>query len=145
MTSVVAEDTGLSKGAKGDAVTKVQQRLLAWNPNALPKNGADGRYGNETVEWVKQFQATMGLDATGNVDATTEALLEGGLMKGAAGDAVTMFQQRLLAWNPEALPKDGADGRYGNETVEWVRNFQRDHGLAATGNIDAATAVSLRD
>jgi peptidoglycan hydrolase-like protein with peptidoglycan-binding domain len=143
-TTILEEkDAGLTEGAEGDEVTKFQQRLLAWNPEALPKYGADGDYGAETTEWVKIFQNAMGLSATGNIDATTATMLEGGLTQGATGDAVTGFQKRLLAWNHEALPKYGADGDYGGETTEWVKKFQEADGLDANGNIDAVTATAL--
>ena len=70
------EEAVLKKGDKGEAVTRFQQRLLAWNPQALPEDGADGYYGNETIDWVKQYQTAMGLDATGNIDGVTAALLQ---------------------------------------------------------------------
>jgi peptidoglycan hydrolase-like protein with peptidoglycan-binding domain len=70
------EEAVLKKGDKGEAVTRFQQRLLAWNPQALPEDGADGHYGNETIDWVKQYQRAMGLDATGNIDGVTAALLQ---------------------------------------------------------------------
>jgi N-acetylmuramoyl-L-alanine amidase len=65
----------LGEGSKGNAVTEFQKRILVWDPDALPKWGADGDYGNETITAVKRFQEEQGLDATGNIDGVTAALL----------------------------------------------------------------------
>lgn len=44
------------------------------------------------------------------------------------------------------LPKWGADGEYGPETASAIKAFQRDHGMAETGEIDNALigAIGLR-
>ena len=65
----------LKTGDKGVAVTVCQKRLMVWNKNALPKCGADGSYGGETVEWVKVFQQATSLPQTGLIDGITAALL----------------------------------------------------------------------
>lgn len=65
------------------------------------------------------------------------------LRSGASGKAVEFFQERLLAWNAEALPEWGADGDFGDETIEWVRKFQTAAGLEPTGAIDGVTAALL--
>jgi hypothetical protein len=71
------EDNVLKKGSRGRAVEYFQGRLLIWNSNALPEHGADGAYGEETKGWVSRFQTEMGIDATGNIDGVTAALLRG--------------------------------------------------------------------
>lgn len=78
-------DTGSAKGprrripGRGHAaevvVRGIQERLLAWNPDVLPKWGADGDYGVETEEAIKGFQTAMGLTITGSADGLTLALL----------------------------------------------------------------------
>jgi len=65
----------LSKGAKNPAVTRFQECLLVWDSTALPKDGADGVFGSETVEWVGRFQESIGLEKTGVIDGVTAALL----------------------------------------------------------------------
>lgn len=42
----------------------------------LPKWGADGDYGDETVEAVKSFQTAKGITSSGSVDGLTLALLQ---------------------------------------------------------------------
>lgn len=65
--------------------------------------------------------------------------LEGGevvtfptLRKGSKGEYVTLLQTKLIQLG-YSLPKYGADGDYGNETINAVKQFQRDHGLVADG------------
>ena len=69
------EETMLKQGSKGAAVKQFQQALQAWEPAALPKHGADGDYGTETVDWVGKYQEALGLPVTGNIDGITAALL----------------------------------------------------------------------
>ena len=71
----------LTKGSKGEAVVRLQKALQEWNSGALPKHGPDGSYGNETIEWVKQYQQEMGLQAIGNIDGVTAELLVGASSK----------------------------------------------------------------
>lgn len=68
---------GLSKGDYGTAVTAMQRALLAWNPNCLPKYGADGDFGSETEAAVKDFQRASGLPVTGVYDEATRKALTG--------------------------------------------------------------------
>jgi hypothetical protein len=69
------EGNVLGDGSEGKAVVEFQNRILAWDPDALPKWGADGDYGNETITAVKRFQEEQGLEPTGNIDGVTAALL----------------------------------------------------------------------
>lgn len=69
------EGNVLGDGSKGKAVVEFQSRILAWDPEALPKFGADGDYGDETIAAVKRFQKEQGLDASGTIDGVTAALL----------------------------------------------------------------------
>ena len=68
---------GLSRGDYGTAVTAMQANLLAWDPDCLPKYGADGDFGSETEAALKAFQASAGLPATGIYDDATRAALNG--------------------------------------------------------------------
>ena len=54
------------------------------------------------------------------------------LRLGAKGEAVRKMQQMLLAAG-EVLPKYGADGSFGAETLSAVRSFQRKWGLIVDG------------
>lgn len=65
----------LRKGDKGPYVTLLQTMLLNhWY--YLPKYGADGDFGNETLAAVKQFQQDWGLKADGIVGPETWHMLQ---------------------------------------------------------------------
>ena len=64
----------LRRGSRGDAV-RAAQYLLLCRGMTLPKYGADGDYGQETEDAVKEFQRLKGLDADGECGSLTwEAL-----------------------------------------------------------------------
>ena len=65
----------LRKGSKGEFVT-VLQTLLMNRGYKLPKFGADGSFGDETVAAVKQFQKDWGLAEDGVVGPKTWDMLE---------------------------------------------------------------------
>lgn len=71
-------DRLLKKGMSGSDVRKLQQNLLKLG-YALPKYGADGDYGAETVEAVKAFQKKSGLDADGVYGSNTHKSLTSAL------------------------------------------------------------------
>ena len=64
----------LKKGSKGAAVKELQQRLLDLGYK-LPRYGADGDYGNETVAAVKAFQKDWGLKQDGIAGPETQKML----------------------------------------------------------------------
>lgn len=70
-------DTYIRYGDSGTDVRNMQRRLLAWNPNCLPKYGADGDFGSETLNALNEFQQAKGLPVTGVYNAVTKAALEG--------------------------------------------------------------------
>ena len=64
----------LRRKSKGDSV-RYMQELLIKAGESLPKFGADGDFGNETLTAVKHFQTTHGLEADGIVGKLTWAEL----------------------------------------------------------------------
>lgn len=66
--------TLLKRGMTGEDVRKLQARLIELG-YGLPKYGADGEYGSETVKAVKEFQTDKGLDADGIAGEKTLAAL----------------------------------------------------------------------
>lgn len=68
----------IRKGDSGEEVKRCQEILMR-DGYALPKYGADGKFGNETRKAVKAFQKDHNLVADGIVGPLTwEKLLEGG-------------------------------------------------------------------
>ncbi|MCP4223012.1 MAG: peptidoglycan-binding domain-containing protein [Actinomycetia bacterium] len=65
----------LRKGAKGKAITMLQEGLLGWNATALPQFGADGDFGDETEVWVRAFQTAQDLAVSGAIDGVTASLI----------------------------------------------------------------------
>lgn len=66
------------------------------------------------------------------------------LKKGMKGSNVTMLQTMLMAHGYQ-LPKWGADGDFGNETLKAVKAFQKDRGLTADGIVGPATWAALNE
>lgn len=64
------------------------------------------------------------------------------LKKGSKGDSVTAVQKALMDKGYE-LPKYGADGGYGDETVAAVKKFQQDNGLSVDGKIGKNTIAKM--
>ena len=61
------------KGDKGKEVVKMQ-KVLEWiSPGCLPKYGADGDIGNETINAVKVCQSILGCTTDGLYGKTTQA------------------------------------------------------------------------
>lgn len=148
------EGDDLRHGMSGDAVRAWQRDLRAWNSKALPKFGADGHFGAETVLWTGRFMVAAKLVSERPSDPVVgprtqrrmrEMLAQRTdltfkhsvtLRRGHRGAAVAEWQEALRRWNPHALPNYGADGSFGDETVEWTSRFMRAAGLisSATSN-----------
>ena len=71
-------------GDRGDAVRKVQKRLIALG---YLSGSADGDYGNMTKKAVKAFQQRNGLNVTGSVNSNTLAKLNSSSAKRAVSDS----------------------------------------------------------
>ena len=66
----------LKRGDSGPEVKAMQDMLLKWKPDCLPRYGADGDFGGETEDALKAFQKASNLKETGIYDAATEAALK---------------------------------------------------------------------
>ncbi|MBR4576128.1 MAG: peptidoglycan-binding protein [Clostridia bacterium] len=141
-------------GDKGDAVRKVQKRLIALG---YLSGGADGDYGNATKKAVMAFQKNNGLSQTGKVNSSTLSKLNSsGAKKASAGssssssdgtcgpgdngEAVRKVQRRLIALG---YLNGSADGDYGGMTKKAVAAFQKNNGLSQTGRVNSSTLTKL--
>ena len=136
---------------------------------ALHKEGHVGYYvGNgEAVEWksfadgcVKTKVAGRGWTSwyrlpfidygdgvlQGSTDETPGEVLLGSclLLDGSEGSDVRALQEMLLSLG-YALPRYGADGKFGAETEAALRAFQADAGLEADGRYGEKSHAALRD
>jgi peptidoglycan hydrolase-like protein with peptidoglycan-binding domain len=131
-------------GDKGQVVRSLQQALVAQGVSV--SGGVDGIFGQGTLNAVKTFQSNKGLVASGEVNSTTAFLL--GLApspalpaRGQRGALVTALQQSLVSASISV--RGGVDGIFGAGTTAAVSAYQTSRGLAATGIVDIATAISL--
>ena len=70
LRDVAAGKKEIAKGAKGTDVGKMQEALQTAGYK-LPKYGADGKFGDETVKALKKFQTDHCLKDTGRLDKQT--------------------------------------------------------------------------
>lgn len=171
-TSQSSKSTGaiLKKGSSGSKVKALQKRLIAAG-YSLPKYGADGSYGNETVQAVKALQKKAGIAVDGIYGPATEkalAAIEAKKKKSSSsskkssyplptgiykvksplmkGTAVRQIQEALAAlyFYPEKGAKNnGIDGYYGAKTANAVKRFQLMYGLPADGIYGPKTKAKL--
>jgi peptidoglycan hydrolase-like protein with peptidoglycan-binding domain len=131
-------------GDKGQVVRSLQQALIAQGISV--SGGVDGIFGQATLNAVKTFQSNKGLVASGEVNSTTAFLL--GLApspalpaRGQRGALVTSLQQSLVSASISV--RGGVDGIFGAGTTAAVSAYQTSRGIAVTGVVDIATAISL--
>lgn len=112
---------------QGDAVKRVQNRLRQLG---YMTDKADGIYGGSTARSIRIFQYYNALDVTGVADESTQLQLFSEnakqpdnqmLASGSTGDAVKTLQKRLRLLG---FGKGSADGDYGANTVQAVKNLQ---------------------
>lgn len=75
-------------------------------------------------------------------DDKSSTVSEPTLRKGNKGDWVTILQNKLMLLG-YSLPKFGADGDFGQETLSAVKAFQKAHGLLADGVVGKQTWAAL--
>lgn len=148
-TSAPATQPGtLAKGSRGPAVLEVQRLLAA---AGFDPHGLDGDFGPKTEAAVRAFQRARGMAADGRVGPQTLEALRGTatapaqasqptLREGDVGDQVRTLQTRLQAHGRSPGP---IDGQFGPVTRRAVVAFQRAHGLAGSGVVDATTWAAL--
>lgn len=74
--------------------------------------------------------------------ATESGSVSSNLRKGSKGEAVKALQQKLISLG-YSCGRWGADGDFGTDTMKAVAEFQEDHDLPATGEVDAKTQEAL--
>ena len=151
------------KGSSGDSVEKLQQALKI---KGYYKSVVDGKFGANTESAVKAYQKAMGLSQTGKADYSTIMKLFGRVLKtttandpqmkgitsisqitvpatsrkGDSGKNVLALQQALKIKGYYQAP---IDSKYGNQTVEAVKAFQKAKGLSQDGVAGNATIKAL--
>ncbi|WP_077623853.1 peptidoglycan-binding protein [Sediminibacillus massiliensis] len=142
-------------GDSGPEVEAFQKRLLDLGYK-LPKYGADGNFGDETEDAVRQFQEDREIEVDGFVGPETQAELkkdnkikvpETNLKRGDSGTEVEDMQAAFASiyFYPEKGAKNnGIDGRYGPKTENCVYRFQKYYGLKKDGKYGPETRGKLK-
>lgn len=134
-----------------ETVRQAQKQLIALG---LLKGKADGVAGPKTQAAVKAFQAQRGLGETGVLDADTLAALRGATPEAEAEDAPgqTAAPSAKASATPEKVQQrlidlgyltGKADGIWGAKSTAAMKQFQRLHGLTATGKADRDSVNQL--
>ena len=92
------------------------------------------------------LKSGMFVELTGDKYQAKSAYLRRGdriLKKGMKGEDVKALQTELMA-QKYALPKYGADGDFGGETLAAVKAFQGDHALEVDGEFGPESLAALR-
>ena len=154
----------LGLGSHGPAVADVRARLAALPPEHRPGEleaapsgaaGSDPELFDEALERsVRAFQQHKGLIVDGVVGVETFAAIDGArwrlgdrilthtpghLMR---GEDVVALQERL---NTLGFGAGRVDGRFGPQTEQAVRRFQRAYGLAGDGSVGPETLRAFDD
>jgi len=145
------------QGSKGSGVVRIQKYLTEKGYGTLK---ADGKYGKETVEVVKDFQRIKGLKVDGICGPSTLKAMglwddndnnpnpseddsgnDNSVMQlGSTGPAVKQLQLDLKALG---YPVGKADGKFGASTKNAVMIFQRLNNLKADGKAGEKTLNML--
>ena len=158
-SSATATYTTLKQGSNGEAVKKLQKRLIELG---YLTGSADGDYGRATTDAVKAFQKQAGLTADGIAGASTQKAvyssdakskkteadeiedqldsIKSTLAMGSSGSEVTSLQKRLISLN---YMSGSADGSFGAKTRDAVMLFQKQTGLTVDGKAGKTTINKL--
>jgi peptidoglycan hydrolase-like protein with peptidoglycan-binding domain len=107
-----------ASGSHGAIVEQIQAWLNQWGDHL----SIDGKYGPQTVQAVRSFQASHGLRVDGVVGDLTWRKLIIPLGRGSHGPAVAALQKDLASPFASSLTLDGV---YGPQTEAAVKRFQR--------------------
>lgn len=143
----------IKKGSKGNLVRIAQEKLLQ-KGYVLPKYGADGDFGSETEEAIKQLQRDVHIEVDGIVGKNTwdalnsvfvkpVAVYPGYLIKkGQQGENVRKIQEKLIELG-YSCGLCGADSIFGRGTHNAVIAFQKANSLSVDGIVGPKTWEKL--
>jgi len=121
---------------RGVTVKNVQDRILAHNPKALPKWGADGKMGDETIKWIMEFQGDQKIVKDGIVGSVTWSRLESDPKPDIEPEPAPPWPFHNYQFiGPEGLGDESISGHHGGS--EHVRRFQqrlKDRGWTITAD-----------
>lgn len=129
-------------GSSGSEVRRIQTVL---QQKGYYSGTIDGIYGSQTVEAVKKFQSSNGLDADGICGTKTLSALgisgsSTALRRGDSGSTVSQVQKKLSSLG---YYTGSIDGVYGSQTEAAVRRYQAAKGLTVDGICGVRTMSAL--
>lgn len=134
----------LAYGEESELVLEAQKRLKTLG---YMTTDPDGKYGNDTIIAVKQFQSRNDQVVDGYLGPSTRIVLNSskavpnGLSLGDDGDSVQRVQQLLSKLG--YLSSANATGYFGEVTERAVKLFQSTNGLSADGSVGVQTMAKL--
>lgn len=149
-SEIVSSPSVLEKGDKGNAVKKLQQKLID-KGFKLTKYGADGHYGDETVNAVKVFQKAVKITVDGVYGPVTAKKLDEYKKPSTSNktnsEAIVPYPGHLIKVGSKGKDVERiqravgvtADGIFGNATKKAVQAYQKRHGLEVDGIVGKKT------
>ena len=118
----------LKRGSSGTEVRHLQQNLIGLG---FLSGEADGKFGSQTEAAVSAFQEEFGLAPDGSAGNATQT---------AVRNAIVRLQVELkkAGFNPGS-----ADGHFGSNTQNALKEFQKARGLDVSGIADAKTWAEI--
>ncbi len=142
--SDIVQPNMLVYGEHSDVVQRAQERLKALG---YMTTEPDGKYGDDTVIAVKQFQSRNDLVVDGYLGPSTRTALNSsdavpnGIALGDQNDNVTQIQKLLNKYG--YLASANITGYFGEVTEKAVKNFQSANGLSSDGSVGVMTMAKL--
>lgn len=143
-TGTVVDVTIIRKGNRGPEVTFLQKKLISLGYE-LPRFGADGTFGAETVAAVKEFQRDQRITADGIVGPETFSKLNRAKPRRGKPYRGTLYRLKspyMKSANIGVIQRKlgvKADNIYGPITERAVRDFQRRQNLKVDGIVGPLT------
>lgn len=152
--AVAPSGEAIEAGASGEAVRRVQRRLI--DLGYMADGGDTGEFDGATVSAVNRFLQAVGQEPTGTLSVDMQAFLMSAeaprmgeavadteyqnLNPGDRGDAVLKLQQRLVELG---YASGTPNGQYGNATIGAVQLYQTANGLDVDGLASAWLQATL--
>ncbi len=142
--SDIVQPNMLVYGDQSDVVRAAQERLQALG---YLTTDPDGKYGDDTILAVKQFQSRNDLVVDGYLGPSTrlalnsEEAVPNGLSLGDQNENVTQIQRLLNQYG--YLSSEDITGYFGEATEKAVKDFQSANGLVSDGSVGVQTMARL--
>ena len=139
----IIEKSWLQVGDEGDDVKFVQKRL---NELGYDCGSVDGKFGKITKAAVMKFQETNNLEPDGLVGSQTMNALSKATVNIPFPGYIIVMNVKRYDSNVKLIQKKlgiNADGIFGKNTLQAVKNYQQGHGLIVDGIVGKNTWNSM--